>query len=246
MTDLQRQRDATYAYWRGTVANRPAGAWADLDGVQVHTTGIAVRPWNGAFTTRAVDLAAAVPHVAAWFAARDMPWGLLIPAELTGQPPGLRHLHDQPVMLRSLAAPLPPVDLPAGVQLRADAPELDVANVAAEAFADPLEQAVAFVGPTLRADALPAQQTVTAYAGPHPVGTATVATMDGVAGVYGVAVRAAWRRRGLGAALTTELLHRAVRTGCDLGYLNPSELGYGVYARLGFVDVSPFRIWVPD
>jgi predicted N-acetyltransferase YhbS len=70
--------------------------------------------------------------------------------------------------------------------------------------------------------------------------------LDGVAGIYGVAVRDAWRRRGIGAGLTALCLRRARDAGCDLAYLNPSDAGYGVYASLGFVDAAPMRIWLPD
>jgi GNAT superfamily N-acetyltransferase len=69
--------------------------------------------------------------------------------------------------------------------------------------------------------------------------------MDGVAGIYGVAVRGGWRRRGIGAALTSSCLQHAATEGCDLAYLNPSPIGYAMYASLGFVEVLPMRVWVP-
>ncbi|MDX6197385.1 MAG: hypothetical protein QOJ79_536 [Actinomycetota bacterium] len=242
--DLARQRAATYRFWREDVLSRPGGEWAELDGVQLHTTGLAPRHWNGAHVTRATDLAAAVPRVASWFAERDKPWGLLIPAELELTPPGLTHATDQPVMLRRLAA-LPDAAAPR-IEVVDTAPPAHVALVQSEAFGDEYDVTLAFVSPTLGPAAAPPQQTLTAYDGDEPVGVATVARMDGVAGIYGVAVREGWRRRGLGAALTAMCLQRAAASGCDLAYLNPSETGYGVYASLGFVDALPMRVWVPD
>src|SRR5688572_25894269 len=53
---LSRQRQATYRFWREDVSVRPGGAWADLGGVQVHTTGLPPRHWNGAFLTGIADL----------------------------------------------------------------------------------------------------------------------------------------------------------------------------------------------
>jgi ribosomal protein S18 acetylase RimI-like enzyme len=239
-----RQRAATLRFWREDVAVRPGDDWADLDGVQVHTTGLAPRHWNGAHVTRPVDLGPIVPLVAAWFEERGKPWGVLVPAELDLTPPGLRHLTDQKVMLRRLDA-LPDVALPDRYVV-GPARQEQVASVQSEAFGDPYDVTLAFVAPTLGPVAAPPQQTLTAYDGGEPVGCATVVLMDDVAGVYGVAVREAWRRRGIGAALTSLCLHGAAAAGCDLAYLNPSEIGYGMYSSLGFVDALPMRIWVPD
>ena len=50
-TALERQRAATVAVWKADVATRPRGDWADLGGLAVHTTGIAVPYWNGAYLT---------------------------------------------------------------------------------------------------------------------------------------------------------------------------------------------------
>jgi GNAT superfamily N-acetyltransferase len=243
MDDLARQRAATIRFWREDVSRRSGGDWTELDGVQLHTTGLPPRHWNGAFVTRAVDLGPLIPRVAQWFAARDKPWGLLVPAELDLTAPGLRHVDDQRVMLLRLGALQDaPLDLPA----RSDAPAADVARVQSEAFEDEYGVTLEFVAPTIGPDAAPPQETWTAYDGAEPVGCATVVVLDGVAGIYGVAVRGAWRRNGLGAGLTALCLRRARDEGCDLAYLNPSDLGYGVYASLGFVDALPMRIWVPD
>ena len=237
---LARQRDATYRFWREDVSVRPGGAWADLGGVQVHTTGLPPRHWNGAFLTGAADLDRVLPQVTAWFARRAKPWGLLVPAERDVEPPGLAHALDQPVMLRRLDA----LPAPGQLDVRDDAPPAHVAAVTAEAFDDPYDLALAFVTPTLGADARPPQRTLTAYEDAEPVGCATVAFVDGMAGVFGVAVRPSWRRRGLGTALTARCLRIARDVGCDAAYLNPSEMAHGVYAALGFEDALPLRVWV--
>ncbi|MCU1592585.1 MAG: family N-acetyltransferase [Frankiales bacterium] len=243
--NLARQRAATFRFWRDDVAVRPAGDWADLGGVQVHTTGLAPRHWNGAHVARPVDLRPMVPKIAAWFAERDKPWGLLIPAELGLTPPGLTYSADQQVMLRDLVD-LPSLALPDRIVVTDRAPTADVARVQSEAFGDPYDVTLAFVTPGLGPKAAPPQNTLTAYDGVEAVGCATVAVMDGVAGIYGVAVRDAWRRRGIGAALTALCMHRAVADGCDLAYLNPSQIGHRMYSLLGFADTEPMRIWLPD
>lgn len=243
--DLARQRAATFRFWREDVSRRPAGEWADLDGVQVHTTGLAPRHWNGAHVTRHLELEPVVPRVAAWFEERAKPWGLLVPAELELVPPGLTHKTDQPVMLLRLDA-LRPAFLPKGIAVTDRAPTADVARVQSEAFGDPYDVTRAFVGPTLGPRPAPPQQTLAAYDGIEPVGCATAVRIDDVVGVYGVAVREQWRRQGIGAALTRMVLENARAMGCDLAYLNPSDLGYGMYAALGFKGTVPMRVWVPD
>jgi GNAT superfamily N-acetyltransferase len=243
--DLARQRAATLRFWRDDAAARPAGDWTVIDGVQLHTTGLAPRHWNGALVSGPTDLARVVPLVAAWFEERAKPWGLLVPAELDLRPPGLTHATDQGVMLLRLAELRAAQPLSDRIVVTDAGPAADVALVQSEAFGDPYDETFAFVEPTLGPSAAPPQETLTAYDGDEPIGCATVARMDGVAGIYGVGVRDAWRRRGIGAALTTMCLQRAEAAGCDLAYLNPSELGHRMYAGLGFLDAQPMRVWVP-
>jgi GNAT superfamily N-acetyltransferase len=231
--ELARQRKAYVAVWRADAATRPAGAWADLAGLAVHATGLPVRLWNGAQLTAPEGLPR-LPEARAWFARRGLPWALLVPAELDLEPPAMTHLIDQPVMLRDLR------DLP-------EVPDLtlrwtsaaDAAAVQQEAFET--ELALEFVTPKL---VNPTCAVVTAYDGGVPVSTATLVVTDRVAGVYGVATVAGHRQRGLGRAVTLAVLHEAARRGCDLAFLNPSPSGYAVYARLGFTDALPWRVWI--
>jgi GNAT superfamily N-acetyltransferase len=230
-TPLERQRAATVAVWRADATIRPRGDWADLGGLAVHTTGIAVPYWNGAYLTAPLGLDRLV-DAADWFKARDMPWGLLVPSELGLDVP-LPYLAHQRVMLRDLT------ELP-------DVPELDlrwghsedVLRVQEEAFGD--DDLAGFL--SLKAS-LPGCAIVTAYDGGAPVATARVICVDGVAGVYGVGTVSSHRRRGLGAAVTLAVLHEGVHRGCDLAFLNPSDEGYGVYAALGFTDAPGWSVY---
>ena len=148
MDRLARQRAATYRFWREDAESRPGGAWAQLGGVQLHTTGLAQRQWNGAFLTA----------------------------------PTCRAVH---------------------------------------------------------------RRTVTLVEDGQPVATASLALAGPAAGVYDVAVLPSAQGRGLGTAATSWCLQQAAREGADLAYLNPSEAGHRLYARLGFVDAAPFQIWSP-
>lgn len=210
----------------------------------MHTTGLAVRHWNGAFVTDpAADLSAALPRAQSWFAVHRMPYGVLVPSEWQLTLPGHSHVADQQVMMQVLdpvRAVRPAV--PAGVTLLWEAPAEPVALVQAESFDVAADLSLAFVAPLLQA---PGWQTVLATVAGEPVGCASVVVSDGVAGIYGVAVRPRWQRRGIGAGLTAAALRQAVDRGGDLAYLNPSEAGRSVYASLGFVDVAPMHIWLP-
>ncbi len=75
-----------------------------------------------------------------------------------------------------------------------------------------------------------------AYMGAEPVACAMTLVSHRVAGVYYVATAEHARRRGLGDALT----RRAARAGFELGaataWLGASEMGAGLYRRIGFRD----------
>ncbi len=62
----------------------------------------------------------------------------------------------------------------------------------------------------------------------------------GVAGLYGIATRARFRRRGIGSALTWAAADAAHRQGVPTATLQASEDGQGVYARLGFRNCCHF------
>ena len=238
MEALARHSRANVAVWRADAQARVDGDWTQLDGLALHCTGLPERPWNGAILT-AADGLCELAEATQWFAERGVPWGLLIPSDFEGAPPGFVHLLDQPVMLRPLAGLAALPDL----ELRWDAGE-DASVVQAEAFDVPLQISRCFVLPKVLCSQ---GAVVVAYDKGQPVATATLFVADGVAAVYGVGTVASHRRRGLGAAVTSAVLHEAVARGCDLAYLNPSPSGHGVYRALGFEDAAPHRIYrLPD
>jgi GNAT superfamily N-acetyltransferase len=231
MDAVARQRAATVAVWRADVQTRAYGGWAQLGDLALHATGIPVGHWNGCHVT-GTDTPWA--DAAAWFAEREVPWGVLIPEESDVEPPG-PPITTQRVMLRDLEN-LP--DLPV-LDLRWDAGD-DATAVQSDAFGDPLADATAFVLPKLLN---PACAVVTAYLDDLAAATATLVVVDGVGAVFGVGTLPGVRGQGLGRAVTLAVLHEARRRGCDLAYLNPSDLGYGVYARLGFTDAPGWGVF---
>jgi ribosomal protein S18 acetylase RimI-like enzyme len=75
------------------------------------------------------------------------------------------------------------------------------------------------------------------------VSTALAFEIDHVVGIFNVATSPEHRRRGHGAALTARAAQDGFARGCELAYLQSSELGYGVYRKLGFRDVEEYLLF---
>lgn len=75
----------------------------------------------------------------------------------------------------------------------------------------------------------------------EPAGTgAIIRPLDGVTEMVGIAVRPAYRRRGLAQAMTTALADAAFDAGCDLVFLSAAgEAQSEIYARAGFRRRAP-------
>lgn len=74
------------------------------------------------------------------------------------------------------------------------------------------------------------------------VGVSEVLFADGVAGIYLVATDGSWRRRGVGAALTTAAIACAREHGFELATLQATPMGEPLYRRLGFATVAEYQI----
>ncbi len=75
------------------------------------------------------------------------------------------------------------------------------------------------------------------YLAGKPVATTSLYYAAGVAGVYNVATLPAARGRGIGGYLTAYPLLEAREMGYRAAVLQSSDMGYGVYRNLGFVEV---------
>jgi len=81
----------------------------------------------------------------------------------------------------------------------------------------------------------------------EPVATSSLLLLGGVAGVGGVATLPDRRGRGIGRAMTLAALRVGRAAGYRFGVLGASEMGVGLYRRIGFCEVCRFGsyIWMP-
>ena len=75
------------------------------------------------------------------------------------------------------------------------------------------------------------------------VATGLVRFASGVAGVYGITVRRAFQRRGLGSLATLLTVREGARRGARVAILQATKEGFPVYEKLGFRTLTSFRSW---
>lgn len=228
----------------GEAHRATGGGTAILPGVRLMASGLPHRQWNGGDVDDpgAVDIDA----VTAWYAERMVPWGLCLPA-------GREWPHGRLLLtlrLMGLTAESFTPAVPDGVRLRlAGRADLDeVLAIDAAAFESDVDTARPWLAPHLDASGI---ATAIAELDGRPVGTAYCVRSDGWAGpaayLAGVGVVPEARRRGVGGALSSWLLGRALESGCRFASLSPDDdRAASLYARLGFVEVPGLDVHVPD
>lgn len=75
---------------------------------------------------------------------------------------------------------------------------------------------------------------VVAFVDHHPVAVGSTFESMGVVGVYNIGTRPAYRGNGFGETVTWSVIRDARERGCHTAILQSSEMGLGVYRRMGF------------
>jgi ribosomal protein S18 acetylase RimI-like enzyme len=125
---------------------------------------------------------------------------------------------------------------------------LGVAENAAAVRAAANIQRVAFGGEPLKPDEQPRRGSgglVLARSRSTPVAAADwTAVADGISEIVGVATAEAWRRRGLGGAVTAAAARGAFAAGASVCILSPGDEGaLRVYTRAGFRRIATMLHW---
>lgn len=81
------------------------------------------------------------------------------------------------------------------------------------------------------------------YAEQRPVACSSVTVVERVATLFSVGTVPGARGRGYGAALTWKAVEVGRSLGADVAYLAASQMGYGVYEKMGFRRVAEYPTW---
>lgn len=79
----------------------------------------------------------------------------------------------------------------------------------------------------------------------RPAASGLLIQTGDVAGVYSIGVVEAFRRRGIGEAMSWTVLRAGREAGCRVGVLQSSEMGYPLYQRMGFETVVTYHLFEP-
>jgi ribosomal protein S18 acetylase RimI-like enzyme len=242
--------DNLLAFW-AQAARSPMFRRAPADDVIAVHCDVAFPMFNAAIAASFADAAKRRTHeVVDSFMEIGLPWlWWLTPShtspeiEAVLQERGLVR-EEVPGMYRELAG-RPEVPMPAGVEVRRT-DDLD-------AFLDVMILGYGLpalvtepMGVVMRE--LPEALNVLATLDGRPVASGTAYLSGPTAGVYNIAVLEEDRGRGIGYAVTATLLDLAADAGARHAVLHSSADGFGVYERLGFVEVceTPQYLWLPE
>jgi GNAT superfamily N-acetyltransferase len=247
--------DANFAELLAWYGSAPGGEVRWDPELLLTVSGVSFRAINAAAAASLEGSAAPRRIVEAidWVSARTDRWRWLVgpssrPLDLGDRliEAGLRKLGDNAGMALDLRGWQPGAPLPAGVTT-----ELVTDAVGLERWRDVQQRGLALDDASAEAwwtahrrlatEAWPPLRNWIANLDGEPVAAAALFVGAGVAGIYNVCTVPEARGRGIGAAVTAVALDAAVDAGHDLAVLGASDMGYSVYRRLGFREVSRLR-----
>jgi GNAT superfamily N-acetyltransferase len=249
MTDeeILARADANYFSAMSTfIGGAERGEVRSRDGVLIAHSGTQIAAFNVAFVARPPsDPDVSISDAIAFFDERGAPFILRVregvdpESERAARECGLRYTDTVPGMV--IRDPKPAAK-PADIRVRMIDDESSLADhrsVVADAFEMPATLAEYFL--TMRLFVTPDVVGYVGYVDGRPVATSALFMTHRVAGVYNVATRREYRKRGLGEAMTWHAIGEGLAAGCVVASLQASELGQPVYERMGFRTIAPYR-----
>ena len=250
MTDeeMLARADANYFSAMTTfIGGTNRGEVRSRDGVLMAYSGTQVAAFNVAFVTRPTsDTARSVGEAIEFFDEREAPFILRLregvdrQAERAARECGLRYTDTVPGMVMS--DPKMPAAQRTHVTISTvddDASLADHRSVVADSFEMPAALANYFL--TMRLFGTPDVVGYVGYVDGVAVATSALFMTHRVAGVYNVATRREYRKRGIGEAMAWRAIAEGMAAGCVMASLQASEEGQPVYERMGFRTVALYR-----
>ena len=166
---------------------------------------------------------------------------------------GIQDLGSSPAMAMDLADLGDPEALPDGLEIRPVVEVDGLRDYLAVINAEPMPEAappeiraltaaatIAYTGPRLALEPVPLRYV--GWGEGRPVATSRLSLAGGAAGLYAVDTLREFRGRGIGRAMTLVALHAGRGAGYRITTLQSSDVGYGIYRRIGFRDVFRYVI----
>ncbi len=239
-----------HEHWRTQCGYIAGGEIAEHDGVLVTATNLADETLNVAFAPRSVtDPVRALDWFVHWFAARGLRPGIELRAGHHHEIESLLTARGFGVVVRRPAMALHPIALdtvtPSRITVDLVATEPDLVAfqaIQAEVFDLAPDVAEAFL--PRRAIETPGIAFFLGRYDDVPCATAAASLSEHGVGVVGVATLAAYRRRGLGRAVTAAAVRWGAERGADMAWLYPSPMARPLYVGLGFRVLDETQVWV--
>ena len=260
MPSLSDAADANFLVHAAWAQRRLAGMRVIRSGVTLVDSGLPCDTFNCILAARlTVGIAdAAIEGALAHFRAAGRPFSWWVgpadrPADLAArlEAAGLRAAEAELAMSVRAEAALsaaPPAPSELSIERVATRSQLaDFAAVNAANWSPPDQNVIRFyalAAASLLSAASPLRYFV-GRIGREPVATVELAVGGGVAGIYNVATRDAFRRRGFASAMMAHALEDAHAAGLRTAVLQAAPDGVGVYRRLGFAEFGTIREYKP-
>lgn len=217
----------------------PEGGTVDFGHIAAVSAGVPTPTFNRIFVFEPFD-PAELNAALEWFAEREEPFW--ITATIPRREAIQAALSDidvdqsetpQPGMARPLSADVRVPDTPAEIHAVTERTEMDAwVSVAESVFDFSPETSRLITPPSVLGD-----EELGYFLGrvnSEPAACGILYLDDSVAGVYVIGVKEAFRRQGLGEAMTWSLLQAGQERGADRGVLQSTEMGYPLYDQMGF------------
>ena len=230
MNDVEAAESNYFHAWRVLSVATDGGAVEETDDVLLTHIPLPVAYFNSAFVKPHASAQAVLPMAQSWFESRRVPFTLRW-RDADGASPLMN------AVVADIAAPVVDVERVTSATLD------DHLHAVSQGFELPLELARSLFG--VHDPDGDTYVAFNAYVDGEIASTATLVVSDDVAGIYNVATPPAFRRRGLGEAVTAAAVAEGGRRGCRIATLQASAMGLPIYERMGFRTVARWASSTP-